>query len=224
MKSRVVQVLAMAVAVSSVIATSAQAAPPPAQADAPAPTKVDAPPPAQASGGVAVRCDAESRTTIAEKPGFDPVVIFAWKTNEFADDGYTPERRCKYVSTKLSNVVKWNNNTFQGLRMTYGPVNGQSVICVLPRQERACTGNSTLFTLKRENESRAPQLIGQLLNVGVPGSGFIEESTANSSANSIDLGEWERRAFKATATPAISPTAPQAAPTAPTTQPSRSAW
>ncbi|MFM2061133.1 MAG: hypothetical protein RLZZ507_803 [Cyanobacteriota bacterium] len=131
-----------------------------------------------------VQC--ENLMTVARQ-GNNAAVLIAWNTAEFGPE-YTPANRCNIVSNKLNALIQSNGGKFSNLRLTNGPVNGRIVICALKPGEVECNGSNQLFTLKRENERVAGRILGQLLNIGVAGSGTINEDSGEQVI--VDLGEW----------------------------------
>jgi hypothetical protein len=122
--------------------------------------------------------------------------IIFWETSEFGRE-YTPLQRCQQVSQKLNGYVENNPlrpGSFQGLRLTNGPVNRQMVICVLAIGENQCNSSNVLLTLNQKNSRNPGQLIGKLLNVGVGGSSntIVEDSGEQVI---VDLGAWENQVF-----------------------------
>ncbi|MEA5497548.1 COP23 domain-containing protein [Limnoraphis robusta] len=96
--------------------------------------------------------------------------IITWNTYYFGSE-YTPEKRCNFVSNKLTSVVAANGGSLQDLLLTIGPVNGLTVVCYVNEGQEACNSYNMLFTLKPENARRAGEVLAQILNFSVTGTG-----------------------------------------------------
>lgn len=133
--------------------------------------------------------NCENLTTVARQ-GTATAILISWKTDEFGSD-FSPAKRCDIVSSKLNALIRGNGGKFSNLRLTNGPVNNRIVICAIKTGEVECNENNQLFTLKRENERISGRILGQLLNIGVSGSGTINEDSGEQVF--VDLGEWAER-------------------------------
>jgi len=130
----------------------------------------------------------ENLTTVA-RLGESSAPLFSWQTHEFGPE-YTPQKRCEIVSAKLDAAVQENGGSFDGLRLTNGPVNHRVVICILKPGETDCNPDNLLFTLKHENERNAGHIIGQLLNINGPAGETINEDSGEQVV--VDLGKWAK--------------------------------
>lgn len=146
-----------------------------------------------------VRC--ENLTTVAYQ-GNARAEIVRWTSNEFGGN-YTREERCRLVSERFNRAIQENNGSFQGLKLTNGPVNDRIVICVLKPGETDCTTSNMLFTLKRSNERNSGRILGQLMQVGDNRAGVIEENSGNQTV--VDLSKWAKQKLRTTQSPAYSP-------------------
>jgi hypothetical protein len=81
------------------------------------------------------------------------VPLLTWNKEEFGPD-FTPEKRCKMVSQKLTDKVASNGGRLQGLSLAYGKVNDFTVICALTLKENKCNSENQLFTLSEANAKK----------------------------------------------------------------------
>ncbi|MGD1901964.1 MAG: COP23 domain-containing protein [Geitlerinemataceae cyanobacterium] len=86
----------------------------------------------------------------------DPIVV--WTSDAFSNAGYTPERRCQAVTGRLNTLLDDNGNSLDGLYLTVGRVNGQSVVCSVASTRGGCNSDNVLFTLSGSN-SRNPERV-----------------------------------------------------------------
>ncbi len=105
----------------------------------------------------------------------DPLIV--WKTEEFSGAGYTPERRCTEVTSRLNTLLQENEQSLKGLYMTAGLVNGEAVLCAVSSTRSGCNTRNVLFTLNHANRRNPSQMLRNLASAGVVGSGnAIQES------------------------------------------------
>lgn len=96
------------------------------------------------------------------------VPVIRWVSTQFANSGYTPQKRCQIVSQKFQQYN--NDGTLKYL--TTGWKNGNSVVCVASYQGGSCSG--VLFTLKPgQNPNKT---LRQLMAVRTRASGPLNET------------------------------------------------
>ena len=90
---------------------------------------------------------------------------------------YTPEKRCRLVSQKLTQVVALNGGKLRNLVLTTGTLNRQKVVCVTNTGvSTACNSANLLFTLQPKNAIRQGEVAAKLHNFSVMGTGSpVEE-------------------------------------------------
>jgi hypothetical protein len=107
--------------------------------------------------------------------GYVPVI--RWSSNYFGGSGFSPQYRCKVVSSRFQQYYK--NGTLNYL--TTGWSNRQPVICVATAKGGPCAG--VLFTLKPGSDSWLT--LTRLMQVRVGASGPINESTTSPLPSSV---------------------------------------
>ncbi len=114
--------------------------------------------------------------------------------------GWTPEKRCETVSQRFNQAVQINGGKLSYLRLTYGPLNGETVICYTDNSNRPCSSSSLLFTLSTENADTPQQVLTDLKTFALSASGTaIQESPpqllyeTEDGRTYFDLGEWSDR-------------------------------
>ncbi|EAW36236.1 peptidoglycan-binding protein [Lyngbya sp. PCC 8106] len=140
---------------------------------------------------------SQTFATVAQNDNNETAPLITWSTSYFSPQ-YPPEKRCDIVSRKLTLAVKAksgslqnisckivpqplsnestsevtaNSEGLQKLLLTIGTVNSLTVICSVDTEQEACNSDNMLFTLKPENASRTDEVIAQILNFSVTGSG-----------------------------------------------------
>jgi hypothetical protein len=151
------------------------------------------------AGSTVFRCISYGNgqyATIGEKAGRTSVPLIIWtpQGSNYFGEQYPPKKRCEIVTQKLNSTIKANNGTMKNLLLSHGVVNGQTVICLLRRNDRSCTANNSLFTLKPENARRAGAVLEQLLRTSRYGSsaGVLYETTGQTY---VSLETWESQSF-----------------------------
>lgn len=84
---------------------------------------------------------------------------------------YTPQERCQIVSNRLTEAVQASGGKFGNLLLTYGTVNGQSVICYVSSMDGTCDSNNILLTLAPADRGNELEILRQLVEFGTVGSG-----------------------------------------------------
>ncbi|MGB3236968.1 MAG: COP23 domain-containing protein [Geitlerinemataceae cyanobacterium] len=115
---------------------------------------------------IALRSDGEES---------NPMIV--WTSDAFESAGYPPQRRCEVVSDRLNTVLAENGDTLEGLYLTTGRVNGQSVICTVGSTNSGCNQNNLLFTLSGNNARNPEAVLENLSSRATHTSGnLIQES------------------------------------------------
>ncbi|MEC4892453.1 MAG: COP23 domain-containing protein [Oscillatoria sp. PMC 1050.18] len=117
-----------------------------------------------------------SWATIVQRGNVSSSPIISWQTVEFGEK-WTPEKRCQHVSEKLTQAVKNNGGELTNLELTYGDVDGYTVICLVKSQE-SCNSANQLFTLNEQNRANPALALKKLDNFaqGKAGESTVEKS------------------------------------------------
>lgn len=108
-------------------------------------------------------------TTIVIGPSGEKPMI-SWKSTHFANDGWTPESRCKEVTSRISRAYDAGTLRY----FTTGRINNMPVICSTSSERGSC--ESLIYTLKPNQNAGAT--LKALLKVRAGESGPIEETTS----------------------------------------------
>jgi hypothetical protein len=100
------------------------------------------------------------------------VPVILWKSNAFATDGWTPEKRCQEVSQRFSQLHQSGRLRY----LTTGRMNGVPVICAAISEGSGCAEGGLLYTLKPGQN--AGETLRNLLAIRVKATGPLTESTA----------------------------------------------
>ena len=106
-------------------------------------------------------------TTVAHTPN-GKIPVIGWSSNYFAEDGYTPEVRCKQVSARFQLYYKDGSLKY----LTTGLINKQPVICTAEHINGEC--KNLLFTLKLGTDPS--KALKDLFNVRERARGPLYES------------------------------------------------
>lgn len=107
------------------------------------------------------------------------ISIVRWKSDWFADSGFTPDLRCSEVSPRFDTAYQSGDLNY----LTNGRLNGEKAICAVGAQGADCTEGSLLLTLRPEdNELQVLNQLNSILN-GDAGSGPLEQSTSPKHAD-----------------------------------------
>ena len=136
-----------------------------------APTRV-----AAQSSGTIFRCIKYNKgfATIAQRGDRVTPPAITWNAKL---GSYTPEKRCRLVSQKLTQVVALNGGKLRNLVLITGTLNRQKVVCVINSSvSTACNSANLLFTLQPKNAIRQGEVAAKLHNFSVMGTGSpVEE-------------------------------------------------
>jgi Circadian oscillating protein COP23 len=83
---------------------------------------------------------------LPEKQG--NVAIIGWKSQFFAQYGWTAQQRCENVTPKFQEA--YDSGRLQYL--TTGLLSGYPVVCAIVKEEEVCDSTNQLFTLKPNDE------------------------------------------------------------------------
>lgn len=108
-------------------------------------------------------------TTIVIGPSGEKPLI-SWKSTYFANDGWSPESRCKEVTSRISRAYTTGALNY----FTTGRINNMPVICSTSTQGGSC--ESLIYTLKSNQNPGAT--LKALLKVRAGEGGPIEETTS----------------------------------------------
>lgn len=101
--------------------------------------------------------------------------MITWKDTSHGAD-FTPEKRCKIVSQRLTNAVA-GTGKLNSLTMTHGVINSIPVICYITRKGDLCNSENVLFSLKASERGQERKILENLLSFSKKGTGnSIEES------------------------------------------------
>lgn len=116
-------------------------------------------------------------TTFAQTPRGN-VSVIKWSSEYFSDDGYSPDRRCREVTSQFNNLYRQGRLNY----LSAGRKNGLPIICALGSPGGECT---QLYTLKRGQD--ASRVLANLRAVQMGARGPLYESTRRTSSEVIDL-------------------------------------
>jgi len=92
--------------------------------------------------------------------------LFLWKTEEFSQTGYTPERRCYEVTDRL-NAAATANGGIENLWLTVGRINHLGVLCYVNNSSSGCDRKNVLFTFNHSNDRDPAKIIAKMLNFSI---------------------------------------------------------
>jgi hypothetical protein len=150
-----------------------------------------------------LKVSCQDLKTVVQK-GDRQAVMMTWNSNYFGRE-FSNSKRCQVVSERLQKAADLNGGTLQGLQLASGTVNFQKVICALQNDSKKCDPDNLLFTLKPENADNPEAVIQQILTFAEEGSGSVNESSRSKPKVDMNLGNWERKAFGKSKSPAKSP-------------------
>lgn len=133
--------------------------------------------------------------TIALKANNEPTSpLLLWKTQEFSESGYTPERRCYEVTDRLNRAVAQNGGNVGNLWLTIGMLNNLPVLCYVNNTNAGCDRSNVLFTLNKKNGTDPSKVIASLVNFSLSGRNTAIEET--SGLPYVNLGQLIEAASK----------------------------
>lgn len=92
-----------------------------------------------------------------------------WRTTEFSASGYTPQRRCREVTSKLKEIIARNGGSLNGVLLTTGRADRYRTLRHVDNSS-AYDNDHFLFHISGKNSQNPDQLIAKLLSFNVVGS------------------------------------------------------
>ena len=120
--------------------------------------------------------------------------LFTWNSKEFGDN-WTPEKRCREVTQRLTIAVANNGGKLANLDLKTGKVNDETVACAVKSKSEICNDQNILFTMSQHNEANPQQTLAKLINFSQQGIA-IDETYPPSSislASLVNLGAIEHQ-------------------------------
>lgn len=91
--------------------------------------------------------------TIAISPsGQKTKPLITWNSEFFEGSGWTPERRCREVSDRLTDVVEQVGGRFKNVLLKTGRVNRYNVVCWVEDEAERCTSDNLIVTMSGNND------------------------------------------------------------------------
>ena len=145
--------------------------------------------------------------------------LLRWRTQQFSDAGYTPERRCYEVTNRLNIAVREVGGRMSNLWLTLGEIGDNTVICYVNKPSYGCNSRNILWTLNADNERDPARVLAKVSEfIATKGSGSGIQETAGQPYVSLDA--FVDAGFSAGTTPSSIPSAKPTQPSnVPTTQP-----
>ncbi|GAA6619783.1 COP23 domain-containing protein [Scytonema sp. NUACC26] len=128
--------------------------------------------PAPTSAATVFQCVSAGSgyATVAKRGERTTPPLITWNSKEFGSQ-YTPKQRCNIVSKRLTKAVAANGGKLKNLLLTYGVVNGKSVICYVKDTGRACNDRNILMTLRSQDRGQEAKILDSLVSFSVKGTG-----------------------------------------------------
>jgi hypothetical protein len=151
--------------------------------------------------------------TIAKRGNRVTEPMILWSDTSYGAQ-YTPRKRCQTVSQRLTNAVAANGGKLKQLMLNHGRVSGVPVICYVNTVTETCNQKNLLLTLRSQDAGKERQILQQMINFGVYGTG----APLKRGSGSIPFGAMVEERFNATSSiPRSTPTVP-ASPSSPLPQ------
>jgi Circadian oscillating protein COP23 len=106
----------------------------------------------------------ENNRTVVYTPRRGKIELIVWKSDFFAQSGFTAESRCQVVSARFQKFADAQKLKF----VSTGTINNQAVICVSNRSGE-CLSNGVLLTLEPTDNPK--QVLNDLFNLSARSSG-----------------------------------------------------
>jgi Circadian oscillating protein COP23 len=114
---------------------------------------------------VSFECRSDDRGNYAivlRRNGEASQPIIAWTTHDTPD--YTTAHHCQIATDRLNALLQNNDRVLEGLYLTVGRVNNQSVICTVEATDLGCNEGNILFPLAGANARDPNQTLEDLSN------------------------------------------------------------
>jgi len=110
--------------------------------------------------------------TVAQRGERVTSPMITWNSTAFGPE-FTPQRRCEIVSERLTQAVAAHGGKLRYLRLTHGTICNNPVICYINNPNEDCNSNNLLLTLNQSDTDKVGQILKQLVNFSVNGTGNV---------------------------------------------------
>lgn len=114
-----------------------------------------------------------------------PQPMITWNRVDLGGD-LTPQSRCAKVTDKLNTLVASNGGTLDNLNFTTGRIKGSSVICLVNGENQGCNNENMVFTLSKQNAKKADEVLKNLINFSVTGTGIATQESKGRTYASLE--------------------------------------
>lgn len=108
--------------------------------------------------------------TIARRGNRTTSPMITWNSTAFGRE-FTPQRRCEIVSQRLTKAVTRSGGRLSRLRLTYGNLGTNPVICSINNQDEVCNSKNLLLTLNQADRGKEQEILTQMLSFSTKGTG-----------------------------------------------------
>jgi hypothetical protein len=108
--------------------------------------------------------------TIARRGDAQTGAMITWNDTSFGSK-FTPIERCKIVGRRLNGAIAKSGYSLSTLKLTHGILRSNPVICYANSSRKKCDDSNLILTLNQSERGQEQQIIDQLKNFSVDGTG-----------------------------------------------------
>lgn len=159
--------------------------------------------------------------TVARREGQQTGAMITWNDTSFGSR-FTPKERCAIVGQRFNNALSKSGYSLGLLKLTHGVLRSNPVICYIGNSTEKCNDKNLILTLNKSELGQEKQIIEQLKNFSVNGTGTPVRRSGDNRAIA-GFGQQIDNAFKSgavqPATPELDVTATESTTPQPVSKP-----
>lgn len=155
--------------------------------------------------------------TVARRGNAQTGAMITWNDTSFGSR-FTPKDRCAIVGQRFNKALSKSGYSLSLLKLTHGELRNNPVICYIGNTTEKCSDKNLILTLNKSELGQERQIIDQLKNFSVNGTGTPLRRSADNRVIA-GFGKQIDDAFKSGATQAATPELDVTVPESTTPQP-----
>jgi Circadian oscillating protein COP23 len=141
--------------------------------------------------------------TVARRGNAQTGAMITWNDTSFGSK-FTPKERCAIVGQRFNKALGKSGYSLSLLKLTHGVLRSNPVVCYIGNTTEKCNDNNLILTLNKSELGQERQIIEQLKNFSVSGTG-TPLTRGRNDTTIAEFGKQINRAFKSGATQPATP-------------------
>ncbi|MBW4671345.1 MAG: COP23 domain-containing protein [Cyanomargarita calcarea GSE-NOS-MK-12-04C] len=142
--------------------------------------------------------------TIARRKDQQTDPMITWNDTSFGSK-FTPKERCRIVGKRLNAAIAQSGYSLSTLKLTHGMLRSNPVICYANNYRKKCDDTNLILTLNQSERGQEQQIIDQLKNFSVAGTGTPVKRSGGDGRAIAEFGLQIDKAFSSGKTQRATP-------------------